>query len=388
MVDAIVKAASGMDADLLALADEFDIDLEGADDLEIGKKKYTNFFRMGADSRTMSPKWHTSGDFTWCVPGNREFNDFCFNDFLNVKQLGGIIVHSEFHSAQTDWVDNKGKTYCSTLGYVDPKSGELLRKLPDMQVYAGAPFKSLYEWDQANKTIDREKPLPIVEALGLVGSKGMSCADCIRSGQSTYQKADLKEGDCPVSGQMIMYVTHLTRYQMVPPKGGKGEPTNQAVTKTVKELFEAAGVEGIEGVLVSMGLPSSLGLRGLWDSDKNESLADGYYRYQMGLRFNYKGADRWPLFHYTNVSLRNVQGGKDYSLHFETDDTHFNKELLKEALTAWQKIKPSEDIEVMDKRQFNMHEGATRVVNSVPNNVVQLRSAAVQDVEVIEDAPF
>lgn len=387
-----LATTSDLDADLLLqLASEFNINLEPEVPTTGGSRIYTNFTSIPSGEgkpgvRVMTSSWLDNGaaaNFTWTLPGQKDYMEE-FENFSNINFIRGYVLHAEIQSSQTvyDAGTKSFKTKCSVTGYRNAE-GELIKGLPGY-----TPIRGMYDgWNKTANRPDYTTPARVVEDLGLVGAKGMACADCIRCGLSTDEGVDdngnPKITECAPRGRMFFYVTEIGRTKRVPPKKAGEEPEVKIVTSTIRELI------GESGVIVQINLPTSSGLRGNYNKERPEENVTGWNSYLMQLKYANKGkaaslAD--PRMHYTQISIAVPPASKKSPknmLNFE-DIGSVNVELLKEGRKEWGVLSPQKEIEVLDPAMFqkNMgqvaaHQGAIPVAASVVDGGQELRSAAI-----------
>lgn len=395
--------SESLDADLLLqLAEQFNVNLEPetSSSGNGGGRIYTNFTSILPNEageggiRILTSGWMDNGaaaQFVWSLPGQREYMEE-FEEFANINWITGYIVHAEIQSSQTQY-DPETRTYkskCSVVGYRD-SSGQYVKGLPGY-----SPLRSMYDgWDKAANKPAYTQPSPMVTELGLLGSKGMACADCIRCGESTFEGVDesgnSKVGECTPRGRLFIYVTEVGRVKKVPPKTPGAEPEIKVTTKTIRELL------GVSGVLLQINLPTATGLRGNYDKNNPANNVTGYSSYLMQLKIQNKGRSASlanPQMYLTQISIKEPPAGKKSPknmLHFEVAGAP-NVELFKDARTAWTEVNPHKEVEILDPSRFqgNLEKivengGAISVGASVVEPANALRSAAVIEEE---DSPF
>lgn len=368
---------------LLSLAAEFNINLgsEAGANGGGGNRIWTNFTNVQG-IRTLQSSWMDGGaaaQFIWNQ--ENQTSEFLeeFDGFSGINQLGGFIVHAELQSALStyDPENNKSKTYCSTTGYQDGNIKQLVKALPGY-----VPLRGMYDgWDQGANRPNYTKPAPLVKTLGLVGSKGMACMDCIAAGQSTRTDEEGKVTECSLRGKLFFYVTEVSKSKKQPPKKAGDEPVVTTVTKTIRELLD------VPGILVAINLPTKSGLRGHYDPKNKEACITGYASYIMQLQMAAKGkpalAD--PRMHFTTISIKlPPDGGKNPKnmLHF-ANQAGFNVELLRDARKVWTDVNPNKEVEILDPSEF--HKGQAQV--AATGGAIEVMAEVVPDV-VLNDNPF
>lgn len=339
---------------LLALAAEFSINLGSeAAAASSGNRIWTNLTIVDG-IRTVQSSWldgAAAAQFVWNQEGQTaEFLEE-FEGFSGINQLGGFIVHAELQPQLSvyDAETNKSKTFCSATGYQDGNIKQLVKALPGY-----VPLRGMYDgWDQGANRPNYTKPAPLVKTLGLVGSKGMTCAACIASGQSTKTNEDSKVTECSLRGRIFFYVTEVSKSKKVPPKKAGDEATVTTVTKTIRELLD------VPGILVAINLPTKSGIRGHYDANNKANNITGYASYIMQLQMAAKGksaALASPLMQFTTISIKQPPGDSKNPknmLHFN-NQPNFNIEQLKDARKAWEAVNPHKEVEILNPEDFNM----------------------------------
>jgi len=187
---------------------------------------------------------------------------------ITILGFKGVPLLIELQPA-LQWYDDKTKKFtkiCSVVG--SEYSGSLINTLPV------TPWGNMYHWDSIK---DKSFNLPSneVQNLGLIGSRGQMCVDCITSGKSIATDPNGKEHKCEVTGVLYMYVTDIP--VVVSKMNG---PVEQFTIKdrAVENLVDEEG-KAIKPFLVAIRLsPSSLS-RG-WHANKNLVLTNitSYHR--------------------------------------------------------------------------------------------------------------
>jgi hypothetical protein len=344
----VANQEDDFDAALAAIAAEYGI--EAAPEISYSSSRiYTNFTTV-EDIRVLKNKfWQDGITFQWNHPGNPELIEEFDGDLMNtVHQIGGIIVHSEIHSSleiKNDDPNSKRntRTLCSTVGY--KKGDEYTQELPE-RVY----FNSMYDpkaWDKVNNRPGHTTPNPEMKGLGLLGSRGKSCWDCIKSGESTAVDSLGKTNECMLNGRIFIYVTDLIRFKQTVPVKGK-PPETTVIKKSVEELT------GEPGFILMISLPNKVGLKGFWDRDNESKRRQGYLGYLKGLQIkyrDYKGYDKTsPKVNYTRLSIKPPVEGTDNNKNFLCFEEVpiFDKNLVMSALSAWRDLHPKVDPPILD----------------------------------------
>jgi hypothetical protein len=256
-----------------------------------GGRIYTNFTRI-ENVRNLTSSWMDKpGYLQWNAPGQQEKIEKFGRGFPYVNEIEGFILHSEIQPGQyednTDETSNsKTKPVCTLVGYKNSK-GEYIKKLPSALTF----FNKMYgAYDEATKKPVYTTPNNNVKDLGFLGSRGMSCFDCITSGKSTKEnpKDSNKPYECKLRGKIHMFVTHLRCFFE------EGDELVEEV-KSVQELM------GEPGFVIAINLPTVMGLRGSYDKLENDLIKkkelhpkkaikhrQSYLSYQTALKLKYK----------------------------------------------------------------------------------------------------
>jgi hypothetical protein len=345
---------------LLALAQEFDIDLNNS-----GPSLLT-----GGTTKFSLPKgirfcvgYFDTGTFSWNAEGQtKEFGEEFYRKagdelvpLTGFNEIGGCIVSFEVQPRLSHYKDGATETFCSVIGtecLSDDGKEQVVKALPS------TPLKGMYGWK--DNAMDYNTPDGLVAKMGMVGSRGQRCVDCIKSGNSIMpiEKEDgtvIKES-CNVRGVLYIYVTEMS---LISKKAvGKGKPPEESrKTYTMEELCDESG-NPLKPFILAVNI-TSLGLRGAW---KDEPQIIGYFHYIRSLEKAY-GNDprRMPYFWHTTISIRKKTDGIKFQLHFDKRAQDLN--VTRAALNLWNSMKPS-SIEVVP---------ASEVINDdtvlVPNDV-------------------
>lgn len=326
---------------LLALAEEMDIDLDDTPSVSNGGGRFTPY--SIPQGNRFSVTYFDSGQFEWNAPNQgAEIKESFFKkagdeliDVSGFNVIKGYIVNFELQPRLSTYIEEKTRVTCSVIGY---QHGDTkLKALPPV------PMKSMYAWvgDGPSYTT----PESLVDSLGLVGSRGETCADCIRNGHSTMEvqtSQGPKTESCSVRGVLFMVVTEVGKSTMKP--GKKGEDPEEVVkTYKVEDLTDEEG-NPKEPFLLAINI-TSLGLRGAWN---NEPRLLGYYHHVAGLERQYKGADprRSPLFHLTSITLRKKTNGTKFQPDFKVEPANLKD--MKMSKNLWDELNPRKEVETLD----------------------------------------
>lgn len=132
---------------------------------------------------------------------------------LSPNQLAGYIMYVQTAPGIKSWNDQE-KRYditCQVIGHSPAGAPE---DAPYMKVLPPIPFSRMFDPSQrGNQKL--YTPNSIVEELGLVGSRGETCASCIRNGRAfkdtgeVYPSGDPNYKVCEPKGYFYMVVTAL-----------------------------------------------------------------------------------------------------------------------------------------------------------------------------------
>jgi hypothetical protein len=344
---------------LFALAEDMGIDLD-TPSISSGGGRFTPF--SIPEGNRFSVTYFDSGKFEWNEPGQTaEFKETFFKkageeliDVTDFNIIKGYIVNFELQPRLSTFIEDKTRVTCSCIGYT---SGDTIFKaLPPV------PMKSMYAWVGDGPSYNT--PDPLVEKLGLIGSRGESCADCIRNGHSTLEVETgkgPKTESCSARGVLYIVVNELGKTSMK--VGKKGEDPEEVVkTYHVSELTDDEG-NPKEPFLLAINI-TSLGLRGAWN---NEPRISGYYHHIAGLERQFKGGDprRSPLFHLTSITLRKKTNGMKYQPDFAIEVASLKD--MKEAKELWQKVNPRKEVETLDQDYVNGFTGSEGMAAAAAN---------------------
>jgi len=115
----------------------------------------------------------------------------------------GYPVYLEISVGLTPY-DNEAKSFdniCQIAGYRIKKDGPRVNSLPSV------PFTTMYSWDSVrNRTFN--EPSDEVVSLDPIGTRGKSCVQCIKDGESV-SKYNGKTERCSVRGYLYVVATHI-----------------------------------------------------------------------------------------------------------------------------------------------------------------------------------
>jgi hypothetical protein len=361
---AAIVPSNGFDDSELAiamkLAQEMGIELD--DSPSISGANYTTFTRYSLpEGVRYTVTYFDSGDFTWNDQNQpsdikEEFFRKAGDELIPMSgfnEVGGYITKFELQPRLGTYSEEekKSKVTCSVIGYqtTDLETGEqiAIKALPPV------PLKGMHSW--VDNTLSYVTPDPLVERLGLIGSRGETCTNCIKNGHSTLE-VETRQGpkveSCTARGVLFLVVHELTKVSKRPSKVAGQDPEEVKTTYKITDLCDADG-NPKRPCLLAVNI-TSLGLRGAWS---NEPKIIGYFNHISSLERQFNGKDlrRNPSFHFTTVTLRKKAGGTKYQLDFN----RFTPELAKvqESLQMWKDQKPNDVIETIDKSAYSNFSG-------------------------------
>lgn len=358
MSDLLVNVDNGY----LDLASQLNIDISSiTDNIDINTKNSLNTFFTSLPKdvvvrRLNSASYQDSQELRWPYPG--QDNPKLFEQFEGVNgvivQLQGVILQ---HQAQLDhsyWDEASSKyvRFCNSVGYkrTYPDGVKLIQSLPE-----NVCLKGVTEYgDPPNR------PLPIIDKLGLVGKKGMTCGDCIRAGLHN-QEVEGKDRPvtCSPTGQLIFYVTGFTT-RVLSNKGGK--VTSTFIDYTVKELMDDTGF------ILIIPLKAKSTRRGIWDAPSKQWTSVGYEAMVNNLIYKHsKDFDNAPagkreiiamkMSPYFQTIIINIvppnpeDKNPKASLNFAVKEVP-DLGAIKAARQYWQQINPAGEINVLNEDNF------------------------------------
>lgn len=333
------------------------------------------------ETRILHPSWMDGGataTFKWTdTSQDRDQVDPLFEDNI-IHELNGFIVHAEiqpFLSLKKDDDEDttKPKVICSCVGY--KHQGKLVSKLPS------DGLKVMYAWDNTTESYSTNVPAPIVDSLMLVGSRGKTCSECIRSGDSAVESGG-KVNFCAPYGRMFFYVTEIVRHKKV--KGSDGVVEIVKSTTTIREIL------GKSGFILAINMPGKVAIKGLYNRDPEKSI-NGYAGYVTSLAKKY-GASRRADYRFTGTSISiapSPPGRKSTKnfLHLTQQET-FDISLLKDALEEWKNLLEINDIDIEGKDLDPSMFGLDETLNPIQTNGINITPtiSLVDDEEI--DNPF
>ena len=338
----IVKAnevGGQLAAQLVDLASELGIDLGAQSALLHSESSAYTSFPVPEGVRTVVDAFKKDS-IEWNLPGQGA--DFKEKFYIKIgdelvefgppHQIGGVVVgySQRDHLAHYDGVSLKVE--CSVIGYTDPAQG-MIKELPSI------PYKNKYAWG-SDKKLDRHTPDAMVEKLGLIGSRKMTCADCIKCGLSYKEveivgddgKVETKTIECEPRGKLLIAVTELTKISKKknPIKGQ--DPIEELNTKSIYDLYDEDGNPFTAPILVCLTMSKSF-IRGAYKSG-----IIGYADYVKNLDRNHKeGPLKNPVFHHTTFRMVKGEGKSTiYQPHFASMGTP-STDTIRSAMASYQK---------------------------------------------------
>lgn len=265
--------------------------LQTVEDVNSSKSSYRGKGPQFTNIRYLNAnKWQLdSGEFVWSLPDNKEYVEELENVKGNIVKLYGYLLHAQVGASDQLW-DDANKKYLSSCRAVGHKyNGEYLSgKLPDMY-----PLKELYKWDNnyVGTTMNGDTykggtnptmPDDLVTSIGMFGSKGMLCSDCIKQGLNKLtingeEYVDPKTGKpryCDIANSYLIFA--LTSFDTKVVKVDKKNPSNPP--EVVINHYDVSEVieDSPTYILLQINLSKKLGLKGLWDRENKVRAAEGY----------------------------------------------------------------------------------------------------------------
>jgi len=325
---------------LLKLAEDYGINLDSQSSMLESNSNYTSYPIPEGTSRLQNA--YKSENIEWNLPGQgAEFKQALYMkigeekiQFGPPQEIGGIIV-GYFQKNQLSYFDgDKVNSICSVVAYQDPERG-LVKGLPNI------PCGNIYTWE--DKKINRNLPDPFITKLGLVGSRGLNCDECIRGGMS-YQEVEITSQDgktesktveCEPRGQLLIAVTEITKITKKPNPVKGGDPIEEKSTKSIYELFNEDGEPFTAPLLIAVPMSKSF-IRG--NSKKGVIGYDAYVRY---LERTYRNSpQKNPVFNFTIIRFVMPPEGRVYQPHFQTMGIPSTDE-IKKALALYERPSPA-----------------------------------------------
>lgn len=329
----------------MQLAEEMGISLDDEPSLS-NSKEFTRYSLP--DGVRFCVTYFDSGSFEWNGEGaepdmKESFYKKAGEELIQMSgfnQIGGNIVHFELQPRLSTYDDEekKSKVTCSVSGFVtkdlDTGNAVVIKSLPS------SPLKSMYKWE--NNNINYKSPDPLVDSLGLVGSRGEACSSCIKNGNSTMEVLTKGGGSriesCSTRGVLYIVVSELSKVTKKVSKVSGQEPEEVVTTYKVTDLCDEEG-NPMKPFLLALNV-TALGIRGAW---LNEPKIIGYYNYIGGLERQFKSKDvrRSPKFHFTTITLRKKTDGIKYQLDFASHTPDLAD--VKSSLSLWNEVNPNKN---------------------------------------------
>jgi hypothetical protein len=215
---------------------------------------------------------HAAGQFSWCLPGKDTRNEL----WREVLAVRGFIVKSK--NGLVLWGD-KNDTSEADKGDEKKKNGPICQSTSctfgDLELFGAKayPFPDFYSPEEY-----QVKNTPIIDMetkFNFVGSRGLSCAECVRRGNHTSGKSY-----CAINPSIVFAVTHygdedfegnfvwneITKF---PSKSAEGTPLYKEpvlvhipISKTA--YFKATEVENSSTIPSSVVPPDAVPFRKFW----------------------------------------------------------------------------------------------------------------------------
>lgn len=368
--------ANNTDSILNELASLYGVVTEEPEREVVNRPIYTNKTRVEGIRVVKGKSWQEGDTFKWNEPNSEEIEDF-EDDLPAVHEIEGFIVHSEIQPKldveNDDNSERATKTICSVVGY--KKGDTYVKELPstiNLGYRNGSVYGSMYGgWIKTSEEShpDHFKPNADLEQYGFLGSRGKSCIDCIKCGESTHINSKGKTSECQPDARIFVYATHFIRNKK-----------NEQVRVAVKDLI------GEDGVILMFSLSHKLGMQGNYNKDNPELNRDSYMRFLSNLHraFWSKKAPYAEIDprvnHQINISIKpplpKTKNTKNY-LHF-TEIVPCDKEALVKAAKYWRTLVPYQQPEVLDPSNW--------IINGIGGTTVY-SSARVDDFVEYEELP-
>jgi len=413
---------SGNSSDLLALAEELDIDLDqGQNDFFSGGQSKMTSYSKPKTIRTIFDSHNSKGVIKWTPAGfsgdptSRE-EEYLFvpdenggepRDLGNVVEVRGLIVDYQQRDELRYYDGEKTNILCSVIGYEN--NGSVVKDLP--RVPYG--MKHTFEKDKGTGkwSVNDTKPNPAVEKLGLVGYRGerpTSCAECIKCGMSTEvipgigdNGAD-KKISCEARAKLFMAVFEVAVKKKVKEEGkvkGKAAFVDTLVVTKVSDLLDLNGESIGDFFLLEVPMSKS-SIQGKYVKNAQgkkdvEGTVEGYESFARGLTYQFKNPKdplRLPKFHYTKLTFRENPGkAPTFQADFRSLGA-VTPDQFKSAHAEWTAQVPERTVETLDVEpiQRMQQDGTIDVaVAAVVDTTPAMRTVTEVVNEVDEDViPF
>ena len=368
----------GATSDLLALAEELDIDLDNgaADFFSGGQSKMTSYSKPKA-IRTVFDSHNSKGVIKWTPAGfsgeptSRE-EEYLFvpdenggdpRDLGNVTEVRGLIVDYQQRDELRYYDGEKTNILCSVIGYEN--NGSVVKDLTRMTYgmkYTFEKDRSTGKW-----SVNDRLPAKEVAQLGLVGYRGerpTSCAECIKCGMSTEVIPGIGENgadkkiSCEARAKMFMAVFEVAVKKKVKQEGkvkGKAAFVDTLLVTPVSELLDLNGDSIGDFFLLEVPMSKS-SIQGKYVKNAQgkkdeEATVEGYYSFARGLTYQFKNPKdplRLPKFHYTKLTFRENPGKAPT---FQADIRSLGAvtpDQFKAAKNEWEAQVPERTVETLD----------------------------------------
>jgi len=353
-----------------------------------------------------SNKWlNDNGEFQWSLPDNKDFTEELDNIKGTITKLIGYIAHASIGAAASKWGKWDGnsesyKTSCRLVGY--KSQNEYITKKPDIQ-----PLKQLYQWDNNYEATDSKgnsyvggynprKPNPLVEKLGMFGSKNGLCSECIKRGDNVLKidgevyidPVNNKPVTCDIKNSYIIFA--VTAFETTTIKIDKKNPKNEPeIITTHYDISDLAkdneDLENEDFILLKINLAKKSGLSGVWNSQEKVREVEGYATLCSSLaKSKNPEIQNNPLRkipYFNEISIFIAPGQPKNYLHFEANAP--NVALLKKVQELVQEVKKTAEYVVIPNSEL---ENTQTVVYD--NDLPPLRTVVVEEEDDDDVNPF
>lgn len=273
----------------------------------------------------------------------------------NLTAFVGFPLYLEMSAGISAFIKEEGKyeNICQVSGHMKKAGGPIVNILPSQ------PFTSMFQI--SSNGVDFRSPSKEVASLGLMGTRGKTCAQCIMDGNASHTFTDDNSikgttSKCEANGLLYVVVTHLA----------KPNRTGDFKLIPVETLVDEEG-NSLANLIICINLKRT-SLTGLYDKDKPavstpngpHYTVNGPRQYLAFLNKKYGTRDasqRLTLFQNVKAIDKKTKTPNNYAqLHMmevlEVFPNEFTpKQIEKEAIKArelWMKVRPQVDVQVIN----------------------------------------
>lgn len=247
-----------------------------------------------------------------------EAQEFNLSEIVSIR--GYVVEYNHTHGLSKFGADKKYKKYCECVGQLD---GTDVTNTP-----ISSPIRYMYTRGKEN---NYAVPSPSLEASKAMGSRGLSCAECIRMQENRVDE----KTRCEERGNLIFYITQL----------GVKNKKNKTIDYThVSDLYFASTWD-INNVFRMSYIPANFTLSRIYlqgvigDEKAGIEPVCGFDEHLNKMRRACSSDFFNPLLFQTQIDVTSIPGASINQLSFTSAGRYLEDE-LNEIVTHWNEVKP------------------------------------------------